>query len=235
MSSGIYLLEFSDFSFYIGRSDNIEKRFEQHCNYLKRDNHYNYKLQNKFNSLNSLPEVHIVELVSIKEQNAREVFWIDIFDATTEGLNISKGGDTFGCGEANFSSKNSNKSILEVFNLIVENKLSLKNISDATGVGYGVVRGIAKGVDHRWLEEVHPKEYSILLDLRNTRIVNNKGLSAKDRGIRYPSIVSPAGVVYTVDNIRQFSIKHQLSDDCLCRLLNRKVKSHKGWKVLEEE
>jgi len=235
MNSGIYLIEFKDSSFYIGRSGNIEKRVRAHINLLKNNAHYNYKLLNKYKSVGAPTDVLVLESCDISLQIGREIFWIDIFDATEHGLNISRGGDDFGIGENNPAAKYSNNEIEEVLKLIVKcPDKSLKYISDISGVSYGIVREIAKGTTHFWLRDKYPEEYAEMLLLKGTRVSKNKGLSAKDRGIIYPKVVSSTGDIHSIDNARQFSIKWGLDSGSLNKLIQGKQKSHKGWRLATE-
>ncbi len=235
MTSGIYLLEFSDYSFYIGRSGAIEKRIRSHLNMLSSGKHYNYKLQNKYLERGLPKDVIILEECSLEQQIAREIYWIEVYEATRVGLNISVGGDDFGVGESNLSAKHTNAEIEAAFKLIVDfPELSLKEVAMRSGVSYGIVREISKGTTHTWLQEAYPDEYAKMLSLKGTRVSRNKSAGASDRGIIYPKVLSPEGTVYSVTNARQFAIAYGLDDGSLNRLLHGRQKSHKGWTLAPE-
>ena len=48
-------------------------------------------------------------------------------------------------------------------------------------------------------------------------------------------LISPEGVVHFVHGIRQFSIEHDLDHSSVCKLINGKLKTHKGWRIYNGE
>lgn len=140
-------------------------------------------------------------------------------------------GARLGVGESASYSKYSNEQIIAVFKLLIDKEERTANyISNITGVSTGVIYGVSNSSLHLWLEEMFSEEYKILKSLNGSR-KNNVGMSAKARGIIYPEIVSPMGVKYLVENVTKFARENGLIQSCLSQLLNRKAKSHKGWKL----
>lgn len=45
--------------------------------------------------------------------------------------------------------------------------------------------------------------------------------------------ISPTGNIFNVSNLREFSKKHCLDHSCLSKLIHKKRKQHKGWKLIE--
>jgi hypothetical protein len=100
-------------------------------------------------------------------------------------------------------------------------------------VDAGTIAQIAIGKRHSWLKTKFPIEYeSMLLRPTSRTSISN---SAEARGINYPLVVSTEGIVYEVVHLRNFAKEHSLDSGSLSRLLNRKAKSHKGWKLAEGE
>jgi group I intron endonuclease len=92
MSIGIYEIKNPQNKIYVGKSKNIEKRFEsykkiQHC-----------KQQRKlYNSLKKYgPENHIFKILeecSFQQLNEKEIYWIKMLNCIKTGLNLTNGGD----------------------------------------------------------------------------------------------------------------------------------------------
>ena len=87
---GIYKLEFTDGSYYIGQSVNIVSRLKDHYRELLAGNHHSYKLQTKYNKLGLLPTHSIVTICAVGELNSIEERLIDINNPLC--LNIKAGG-----------------------------------------------------------------------------------------------------------------------------------------------
>ena len=102
---------------------------------------------------------------------------------------------------------------------------TLQNIVDITGLNMSVVKNIAYGYQHTYLKEVLPQEYAKMLSLKGTR---RKGTTSRNS---YPNVQSPDGVVYAVENSRQFALSHGLLPSAFHRLLKGIYAQHKGWRV----
>jgi hypothetical protein len=92
--SGIYALKLNDTIFYIGQSNNIYKRYKDHCRLS--NNKSNTKRCNWLSSLikkGEFPELEILEITN--NLDSREIFWIkhylDLGQATCNG---NEGGKT---------------------------------------------------------------------------------------------------------------------------------------------
>lgn len=56
----------------------------------------------------------------------------------------------------------------------------------------------------------------------------------KNKGIKYPSVLSPEGVLYSdIPNAAQFCRQHSLNKTAFCQLLKGRGKTHKGWRLAE--
>lgn len=238
MTCGIYLLRFKGTDrVYIGQSVNIEKRIRQHYNNLRKQK-ATYKLNEAF-SLYGLPDYEILLECSIEELDDSEEEAISIFNSVDNGFNIYRDTNeapTYnGYGYGN--SKYSQTQILEVIRLLLEGTFIYTEIEEVTGVKSATICTLANCSSHPWVWELYPEFKTKLLSLSDTRkslghsFVSDK-LSAKNRGINYPSIKSPAGEVFIVDNAYKFAKERGLAPNHFQEVLNGHRKSHKGWKIV---
>lgn len=235
MTCGIYVLFYDtdDFQYYIGKSFNIESRYKDHCRKLFTNKHKNKLLTEGY--LNGkYPSIEIIEELPVDNNilYSREIYWIKEFNSFNNGMNETPGGGGVTLyGENNPSSKYSNDKILEVFFVLVNYpNMFFKEIASKTNTSIGLVKQISIGASHSWIKEIHPHEYDILMSKLGTRGKRN---SAKDRGIIYPPIQDPEGIIHRVENTREFCREHGLNQGSLWAVLNKKANSHKGWKLYE--
>ena len=242
MTCGIYSLKFKGTDkVYIGQSINIEHRYKQHLHELA-SNKSNYKMLEAY-SLYGIPEPFIIAECSVDELDELEDLAIEIWGAVDNGFNIYKTANeapTYtGYGYGN--SKYPKERVLEVFNLLIDTDKSFGQISEITGIPAHTVSGISASRSHLWLREDYPERYAILVSKATYRkfvvantVISDK-LSAKSRGISYPPIKSPEGIVYSIENAYRFAKEHGLAPNHFQEVLNGHRKSHKGWKVCQDE
>ncbi len=232
MTCGIYLLKFIGTNkVYIGQSVNIEYRYRKHLQKLRNGSH-NYKMLKAFEDYGEPILQILLDNLCKEELSAAEQEAFAIFNCIDNGFNVSRETEISGTGDKNPASKYSNEKIEEVFFLLLDLNNRYKDIEEKTGVSLSTVRHISNSEAHLWLKEKYPAEYS--------ELEKSKGLlrqqstnSAESRGILYPQIVSPEGVVYTVKNVAQFAREHNLDNSSLSKVLKKRPKylSHKGWKI----
>ena len=231
MTCGIYVLKFKGTNkVYVGQSENIEYRYKKHLQMLKRGDH-NYKMQQAYITYGS-PELEIILPGLTKEElNAHEYEAFKIYDSISDGFNIAEQPSIHGNGELNPASKYSNEKIIEVLLLLIDVNNTYKHIESVTGVSISTVRHIANQEAHCWLQHTHPSEYLQLENLKSKRSFGKN--TAKDRGIVYPTILSPTGEEYNITNIAAFAKEHNLDSSGLAKVLKKRPKyhSHKGWKL----
>lgn len=234
MTCGIYLLKFDGVDgVYVGQSVNIEYRYKKHLQALKRRT-ANYKLQKEYD-YRGTPKLDILLECSAEELNTNEDEAIKIYDSVNNGFNIAEFADIHGKGEKNPASKYSEKQIEEVFNLLLDLNNRYKDIEEKTGVSLSTIRHIANLEAHTWLNVKYPEKYELLKSYKG--LVRQQATnSAASRGIEYPPICSPSGVIYTISNVAAFAREHNLDPSSLTKVLNRRPKynSHKGWKLLDK-
>ena len=102
---------------------------------------------------------------------------------------------------------------------------TVMEVSAALNVSPRIVERISLGQSHLDLKIKYPALHSAMLGKIGTKKVTAR------RKEPYPKIVSPEGVIYDFSNARQFAREHDLQQTNLISLVNRKIKSHKGWKL----
>lgn len=87
-TSGIYLIKIDKY-YYIGSSNNINKRFKRHLSELKRNNHFNKFLQNLYNKHK---EYNFFLLETCEEENLLKIEqdYIDIYYNEKYCVNLTK-------------------------------------------------------------------------------------------------------------------------------------------------
>lgn len=232
MSSGIYVLfyETNDGQYYIGKSIGLEGRYEDHCKKLKNNSHHNNQLQRLYNLYKYFPSIYILEVLPSDDTilNSREIYWISKFNSFIDGMNETIGGEGVGFGENHPNAKLSDTMYYSILYTLATSTSSISEIASVLNVPRSIVSSISSGATHRWLSSVFPEEYkNMLLRVKKTSGCND--LAA--RGISYPPIISPDGIIYSVTNIRAFAREHNLSNQDLGKVLRGDRPSTKGWKL----
>lgn len=218
MTIGIYKLEFEDGSYYIGKSVNIEDRYNGHLSSLKRNKHHNILVQTKYNKYGK-PKLLILKSTLVKELTATEEYYIANNINNNLNLNISIGGINENTGIDHGNSKYTYDQIEEVF-LYLVNRYSLhSDISKATGVPLGTIKAISCGKRHTWLKDIYPDQYNLLLNTKTEQFVETR--IVKDN------------LIITIKNGEAASIARSIGIDPsnLSKLIKGKAKSCQGWRI----
>lgn len=170
MTIGIYRLKFKNTDkCYIGQSIQIETRYKQHINSMRKGI-ANPKLVLAYNTY-GIPELDILCECLAEELNKTENEAIEIFNSVENGFNVNQFAEE--CpnlhGEQHGMAKHLNSQIIEVFHMLVTTDMSAENISNITNVTLDVVKDVSALKTHKWLEEEFPKEYTTLKSLKGTR------------------------------------------------------------------
>lgn len=170
-NSGIYKLEFSDGSYYIGQSVDISSRFRDHYRMVLAGNHHSYKVQNKYDELRQLPKHIVVEYCPKEHLNTKEDLYIKLDDPKC--LNIKAGGDSnFG-----INAPTAKYDILDLevaFLLLVEYPGILhREVAAFSGIDINTVHDISAGRSRAYteLKALYPDKYDKLIKMKapNTR------------------------------------------------------------------
>lgn len=221
MTCGIYKLHWEGIDgIYIGKSISIESsRWPRHLQAFNAGKH-TQKLQPIFDKFGA-PTLEVIEVGTPEQLQEKESYWITKYDSITNGFNtLEADGYPTMWGEKNGFSKHEDIDYACVLFMLVYTDMSLKEISEDTGVSYRIVSNISSKYSHYWLEDVYPLEYSFLCN-RNSM----KGLKATLNA----TVLSPDGKEYVVNNIRGFARKHNLQYTSLSKLISGKAKTHKNW------
>ena len=234
MTIGIYALYWEEQDLvYVGQSQNIEVRFNEHLYLMKRNKHTNYKVQNAYAS-HGEPNLVILEVCSILDTNRLEIFWTNELDALnpSTGLCIIEAG-AVGWGTNSNSSKYSRIQILKTFSLLYKSQHTIKDICTRTKVPKSTIQDIFSQRTHLWLKDSYPERYAEMI-LRG-RLLSN---ISKKLGV-LPRIVSPEGNIYEIQSITEFCKSIEIDNLCLtskvrgfARIIDGTRKQYKGWKLV---
>lgn len=230
MTTGIYALywEVPDL-IYIGQSINIINRYSDHISLLNRGIHYNEKVQRAFSVYGS-PSLQILEICTSDALDKLEEYYISEFHSVEKGLNISSGPVSSLRGIKNPASIYSEEILLQVFEELYLNILSIRDISRKFKVNESTIYGIASGDRHIWLQESNPDKWQAIKNTLGTRKSRGNN-SAEKQGKKYPKVVDPKGNIFDIVCTTDFCNQHNLDCQALYRLFKGKVKTHKKWKL----
>ena len=95
MSCGIYCIENKvNGKRYIGKSIDVERRWNEHITQLRNNNHSNEYLQRSWNKYGENAfDFCVLEVCESEMLNNREIYWIDYYKSFTNGYNLTLGGD----------------------------------------------------------------------------------------------------------------------------------------------
>ena len=233
-TTGIYLLYFSNTELvYVGQSVNIEKRYKEHLRLLTSGSHTK-KLLDAYSNF-GVPEVNILCECSKELLDTYENIYIKYYNSYALGLNSLETAEDMprpnNIGTNHGMSKYSEAQLLNVLDLLVqEPSIKFKNISEVTGVAYQTIGNIAAMSEHVWLKTVSPEKYSRLLALKGNRKFGREVNTAESKGIKYPRVLSPEGIVYSnISNVSKFMRDHSISSRRFFDLLNGKENKIMGW------
>lgn len=230
MTCGIYKLNFPRTGLvYIGKSINIERRFNQHINKFKSNKYGNSKLQWAYN-LYGIPTYEILHVCKESDLDFQEIQYISLFNSLDKGLNSIPGGQPTPVmsGIANPNAQYKEEDYFNVLYFLGEPGYSITEIAELTNVSKYVVQHIASREAHFWLKDKYPELYNKMVE------VSTKGRrSSEQRGIIYPLIKSPSGEIYEVKHQTNFAKEHGLLQSKLCEVLHGNRKRHLGWTLAE--
>ena len=234
MTIGIYKLEFAGTSkCYIGQSLNIEMRFKQHLN-LMRKQESSIKLNQAYLDYGN-PTLEIILECGSSELDSTEQEAIEIYNSVVAGFNtcLSAGGKTSLQGEQHPRCAYTNEQLKQVLILLVTRlDMSLEAIAEETSVSKNVVTNISCLNSHHWLKDCYLDIYSKLeiISENNLRRLPTKN-GPKSETFK---VFSPTGEIHIITNITTFAKQHSLDKSHVSKLRSGERKSHKGWKLCPE-
>lgn len=224
MTTGIYKLEFSDGSFYIGKSLDVRGRLRDHLRDLKHGKHFNYRVQDAYDRLGT-PSFSIVSECTPDTLNEVERANIDL--SNSKQLNILAGSDKL-YGEEAPRHKYFNDDMLAIFLTIASNhKVSRKELATYYGVDVSTVHDISAGRGRALMfRDEYPEEYS--------KLISNK--AANTRGKNVVKVTNGDTIVELVTGeYSEFCRKHGVQSSNLSKVINGSRKSTMGWSLVVDE
>lgn len=98
--------------FYIGQSNDIERRFQEHCIKWKTSRIPVDLAIHKYGKKNFSFEV--IEECALEKLNEREIYWIQTLDAVKKGYNCTEGGDAKIIGNKNPNAKLTEDEVVQI-------------------------------------------------------------------------------------------------------------------------
>ena len=226
MTLGIYLIYLGETNKYYVGQGNIRERVQQHKSMLRNNRHYNYKLQQAYNTTKIFSYIVLMETLPQKYLYSMEEWYIEKFNSVNCGYNICAGGIA-GRGIEHPSSVYSKEQIVSCLLMLVDPSTQFKTISELTGVSISTIRHISRREVHQWLDEEFPVETTILRQHCTSKIRYTR----PSGGVRkYTSLISPEGTIYeNIENICAFAKQHGLNNAHIGAVLRGSRKSHLGW------
>lgn len=231
MNSGIYiLLNLINGCFYIGQTSNFENREYDHFQNLKLKKHINPYLQNAFNKYSEENfKFIILSFCDVSKLTIKEQFFIDFFGIENlYNLNpiADKPPNRKGC----IVSANTRQKISQANKNRVFSKEHKQNIS-LSKLGHEVSTETREKIRKANLNKIISEETKKKMSLNNSRGMLGKKQSKKeiDKKSKEFIIISPRGEIIKEKNITEFCRQNKLEATNLCKVLNGKRKSHKGW------
>lgn len=175
MTTGIYII-FNNINdkVYIGKSLNIEDRWDRHKNDLKNGAHHSYKLQEDFNNRITLNIEVLDTNVTSEELGRLEVAYIKEFNSYYTGYNCTTGEGTTGTGVEHPKAIYDKEIYKKIVNELAYTNNPIKDIAAALGVSTNIVTNISLLRRHSWIKQEMPIEYEVLL-IKRDQITKPRG------------------------------------------------------------
>lgn len=249
-----YIRNITNDKVYVGQCiDDVEYRWREHCNSLRKNNHINRKLQRAWNKYGEL--LFVFETISNHssqyELDMAEISNIKLKDSIKHGYNIAEGGQ-FNKGVTYRKIWNGlmgpdgtiYKKIENIEKFSREHKLNsdkLRQVSRGIRYSYKGWKTLVREPkttyeDHAfWLGKRQPKSMcekrslSLKRAYKEGRISTNRDKTKK----MYHGIVSPTGEVYdNVFGLAAFCREHGIvSNGRMSELCSGKISQYKGWTI----
>ena len=137
MLSGIYKINFPNGKSYIGLSNNIERRINEHNQEAKNPIYPIHKAIKKYYGIIELDKnVEVLELIDSSNRvlmQEREKYWIDYYHTyltQEKGYNLTPGGDGASLGIHNSSAKLKQEQLEQVYDLLINSDYYIYQIAE---------------------------------------------------------------------------------------------------------
>lgn len=224
--TGVYKLEFTDGSYYIGQSVNISSRLKDHYRMLLDGVHHSYRVQNKYDAIGILPIHSVITECSTSDLNTLEDSLIDLTDPLC--LNIKAGGDN-NFGNNALTTKYDSLDIEMAFLLLVDHPGILhRDVADFVGIDINTVHDISAGRSRAFTEmsTKYPEKYAALLKMKAPNTRGKTTIVLEHENGRKVTLVS--------GEYSEFCRNNGVQTSNLAKVVTGKRKATMGWKLIEK-
>ena len=226
--SGIYKIVFENNKVYIGLSNDIRRRLNEH---LRRDvSEHPELLISKALQKHKIIDIEILELIDEKDRvklQERERYWIQFYNSFQDrdkGYNMTAGGDGASPGVYNVASYIDQSTVEKIYELLKNTSLRYEDIADQTCTSYSIVSRINSGVHYRNNEINYPirctqvKRYET--NNKHSSFYNNEQKllnlieDLKNNILSYSQLEEKYGVKKTILSLINQGKKYR-QDDCI--------------------
>lgn len=204
---------------YIGKTvKQLSRRKTEHKNYAIRQNGKSaFPSAIRKYGFDSFSWEILEDSISNEYLNEREAFYIKENKSNTEGYNMTNGGDGAPYGDANPSKRADVKLKLKIANTGYKHTSeSLRIMSMKSKAYFDKHSGM-------------PEEHKLKISKGSRRLPGKNG--SDHIKSRKGFLISPDGEKHSFDGVREFAKNHDLDHSCVSKLLNGKLKTHKGWSL----
>lgn len=158
--SGIYKIVFENNKVYIGLSNDIRRRLNEH---LRKDvSEHPDLLISKALQKHKIIDIEVLELIDEKDRvklQEREKYWIQFYNSfqdRNKGYNMTAGGDGASSGVYNTASYIEQSTVEKIYELLKNTSLTYEDIADQTCTSYSIVSRINNGIHYHNSEISYP-------------------------------------------------------------------------------
>lgn len=155
--SGVYKITFPNGKVYIGISNNIVRRMNEHNS----DFRNNLPIEHAIQKYGKITEFVLLEAIAPENRDymrEREKYWIAKYKSTIDsfGYNVSTGGDGASHGSENHEAKFSEEQIQEIYNELRQQELTLTELAKKYEVHLSTMSSINNGKTYFHSTEKYP-------------------------------------------------------------------------------
>lgn len=158
IQSGVYKITFPNGKIYIGISNNIHRRMNEHnCDY--RNNTLVKKAIKKYGPVTQYEIIENIDPLDRDKMCEREKYWIKYYSSNKKniGYNLTEGGDGSNVGSKNLQAKFTEEQIKQIYKELAENlDITLEELAKKWGICYTGMSCINNGKRYWHPNTVYP-------------------------------------------------------------------------------
>lgn len=176
---------------YIGQSNDIERRFKEHCSYKRNKNSNKHTIDRaicKYGKESFTYE--IIEECPLEKLDEREIYWIQYYNSYEKGYNCTKGGQQNSIGEHNGRAKLTEADVI-IIRTAYQNHEKQKDVYEQfkNKISWGTFQGVWQGKTWKYImPEVlteENKNYYIYQNSIGTKSAASKLTNEEIKNFRY--------------------------------------------------